>query len=360
LDKVLALVTERLDNYDAYGATLVVEPFLDDLTNWYVRRSRRRFWKSERDADKAAAYATLYGVLVTLSRMLAPFVPFVCETLYQNLVRSADPDALASVHHTEWPALSKSEVDGSLLAGMALVRQLVTLGHAGRASSNLKVRQPLAKALVHVEGGSDALRDELIELIRDELNVKQIEFVDRADSLLTYRVLPDSKVLGPRFGRQFPTVRAALAALDPAPTVARLRTGLSVDIDVDGTVVELAPGELLVRERPREGLAVSSERGVTVAVDTVLTPDLVSEGLARDVIRRIQSLRKDAGFDLDDRIVTTYVTDAELASAVDQWRQLIEAETLSVELCVGEPQEGATVGDDRVGDHELRLGVRRA
>jgi len=360
LGQLLAQVTDRLENYDAYGATLIVEPFLDDLTNWYVRRSRRRFWRSEQDANKAAAYATLYEVLTTLSRMLAPFVPFVCEMMYQNLVGSVAPDALASVHHSAWPQASDREVDTALLSGMGLVRQMVTLGHAGRASSNLKVRQPLSRALVHLDPPSNLLSDELVELVRDELNVKEVAFVESADSLLTFRVLPDNKVLGPRFGRQFPKVRAALSALDPVATVQRVRAGLSLEIDIGEESATLAPDEVLIREEPREGLAVSSERGVTVAVETVLTPNLVSEGLARDVIRRIQSLRKEASFELDDRIVTTYVTDGELAGAVEQWSALIAAETLSVELRACEPQDGAAVGEDPVGEHALRLGVRRA
>ena len=360
LNQVLLQVTERLENSDAYGATLVVEPFLDDLTNWYVRRSRRRFWKGEHDADKDAAYATLYRVLTTLGRMLAPFVPFVCETMYQNLVRSVDPDALESVHHTRWPVANEDLIDSELLAGMGLARQVVTLGHAARASRNLKVRQPVAKALVHLDSGADALSDELIGLVQDELNVKEVAFVEAADSLVTYRLLPDNKVLGPRFARRFPAVRAALSALDPARAVGRLRAGLALRVTVGGEEIELTQDELVVREEPREGLAVVSERGVTVAIDTVLTPRLVSEGLARDVIRRVQNLRREAGLEFDDRIVTTYSTDSELAAAVEEWRELVAAETLSAELREGEPEEGATVGEDRVGGHGLRLGVRRA
>ncbi len=359
LNQVLVQVTERLENYDAYGATLAVEPLLQDLTNWYVRRSRRRFWKSEQDADKDAAYATLYGVLTTLSRMLAPFVPFVSEVIYQNLVRSLDADTPESVHHTDWPAVDQSLIDDDLLAGMGLAREIVTLGHAARAGRNLKVRQPLAEALLHLEGSPVGLSDELIALVRDELNVKEISFVESADSLVTYRLLPDNRLLGPRFGRRFPAVRAALAALDAVPSVRRLRAGLPLTVSVGGEDVQLAPEEVLIREEPRQGLAVVSERGVTVAVDVAITPELASEGLARDVIRRIQNLRKVAGFELDDRILTTYEADAELSAAIDEWRERIAGETLSVELRAGEPGEDAAVGEERIGEHALRLGVRR-
>ncbi len=360
LNEVVAQVTESLDNYDAYGATLVVEPFLDDLTNWYVRRSRRRFWKSEQDADKNAAYATLYHVLTTLCQLLAPLVPFVAEVMYQNLVRSVAPHAPESVHHTGWPVADEAAVDAGLLAQMALARQVVTLGHSTRNSRNIKLRQPLARALIHLEHGVTELDGELVALVQDELNVKRVEFVGAAGDLVTYRLLPDNRVLGPRFGKRFPAVRAALSALDPAAAVRRLRAGLPLRLGVEGEEVEVAPEEVLVREEPREGLAVASERGVTVAVDVVLSPDLVAEGLVREVVRRVQNLRREAGFNLDDRIVTTYQADGELAEAIEAWRDFIAAETLSVELRAGPLDEGVTVGEDLVDDHSLKLGVRKA
>jgi isoleucyl-tRNA synthetase len=367
LNEVVAQVTDCLENYDAYGATLTVEPFLDDLTNWYVRRSRRRFWKSEQDADKNAAYATLYQVLTTLCRLLAPLVPFATEAMYQNLVRPVDPDAPESVHHTDWPQADPAAVDEDLLAQMALARQVVALGHSARNGRNIKLRQPLACALVYLEPGTSELDGDLVALVQDELNVKQVTFVDDVSALVTYRLLPDSKALGPRFGERFPAVRAALATQDPLVTVRRLWAGLPLRLElapseaegVGGEEVELAPEEVLVREEAREGLAVASERGVTVAVDTVLTPELVAEGLAREVVRRVQNLRKEVGFDLDDRIVTTYEADGELAEAIEAWRDFIAAETLSVELRAGLPDEGASVGEDRVGGRSLRLGIRK-
>jgi isoleucyl-tRNA synthetase len=367
LNEVVAQATDCLENYDAYGATLAVEPFLGDLTNWYVRRSRRRFWKSEQDADKNAAYATLYQVLTTLCRLLAPLVPFVTEVMYQNLVRSVDPDAPESVHHTDWPQPDLTAVDEDLLARMALARQVVALGHSARNGRNIKLRQPLASALVYLEPGAGELDGELVALVQDELNVKRVTFVDDVSDLVTYRLLPDNKVLGPRFGERFPAVRAALATQDPLTTVRRLQAGLPLRLElapgeaggVGGEEVELAPEEVLVREEAREGLAVASERGLAVAVDTVLTPGLVAEGLAREVVRRVQNLRKEVGFDLDDRIVTTYQADGELAEAIEAWRDFIAAETLSVELRAGPPDEGVLVGEDHVGGRLLRLGVRK-
>jgi len=260
LDQVVARATDCLDNYDAYGATMAVESFLDDLTNWYVRRSRRRFWKSEQDADKNAAYATLYHVLTTLCRLLAPFTPFVTEVMYQNLVRSVDEAAPESVHHTEWPVADEAAVDEDLLARMALARQVVALGRSARNSRGIKLRQPLARALVHLEPGVGELDDELVALVRDELNVKRVEFVEDVADLVSYRLLPDNKVLGPRFGRRFPAVRAALAALDPVAAVRRLRTGLPLRLEVEGEEVELAPEEVLVREERQSRRGGTSSR----------------------------------------------------------------------------------------------------
>jgi len=357
LNEVVAHVTDSLENYDAFGATMAVEPLLDDLTNWYVRRSRRRFWKSEQDADKNAAYDTLYCVLTTLCRLLAPFVPFVTEVMYQNLVRSVDADALESVHHTSWPQADLTAVDEGLLAQMALARQVVTLGHSARNSQNVKLRQPLGCAMIHMEGDVGEIDEESLALIKDELNVKQVAFVDEASDLVTYRLLPDNRALGPRFGKRFPAVRTALAGQDPLGVVKRLRAGLSLRLEVDGEEVELAPEEVVVHEEPREGLAVASERGVTVAVDVVVTSDLAAEGLAREVVRRIQNLRKEAGLNLDDRIVTTYQAEGELAEAIELWHDFIAAETLSIELRAGLPDEVGFPGEERVSGHSLKLSV---
>ncbi len=359
LSQVVARVTDRLENYDAYAATLAIEPFLEDLTNWYVRRSRRRFWKSEQDADKEAAYSTLYHVLTTLCRLLAPIVPFVTEVMYQNLVRSVDADALESVHHTAWPVADVTVLDQELLDRMALARQVVALGHSARNSQNIKLRQPLADARIHLDPGSEELDDELVALVQDELNVKQVSFAEEVGALLAYRLLPDNKLLGPRFGRQFPAVRAALAALDASAAVRRLRAGLPLQLEVEGEEVELSPEEVLVQEEAGEGLAVASERGVTVAVDVVVTPELAAEGMAREVVRRVQNLRKEADFNLDDRIVTTYQAEGELGEAMEAWRDFIMAETLSVELKAGPPDEGSTVGEERIDEHSIRLGIRR-
>ncbi|MFO7743184.1 MAG: class I tRNA ligase family protein [Anaerolineae bacterium] len=363
LNQVTSRARERLENYDAYATTIAVEEFLEDLSNWYVRRSRRRFWKSEQDADKRAAYATLYRVLTTLIRLLAPILPFVTEAMYQNLVRSVDEGALESVHHARWPEPDLEKIDEDLLAQMALAREVVTQGHSARNSQGLKLRQPLSRALVYLETGAAELRDELIDLVQDELNVKEVVFVDELSDLITYRLLPDSQKLGPRFRDRFPAVKAALESVeDPVKVVRRLHADLPVEVEVEGEQIELAADEIVIREGPREGLAVASDHGVSVALDVELTSELVAEGLARDVVRRVQSLRKEADFDLDDRIITTYQTEEGLTDAIEAWRDYIAAETLSVELREGAPEdtEVDAVGEDRVEGYWLKLGVRKA
>jgi len=362
LDQLITRATDRLENYDAYATTMAVEGFLDDLSNWYVRRSRRRFWKSEHDAEKEAAYATLYRVLTTLTRLLAPILPFVTEALYQNLVRSVDDQALESVHHTRWPEPLLDRVDEALLDEMSLVREVVTQGHSARNSLGIKLRQPLARAFVHLETG-ETLQEDLVDLVRDELNAKEIVFTDELSDLVSYRLLPDSQKLGPRFRDQFPALKQRLDSIeDPVQAQRRLEANLPLTLEVAGERFELAPDEVFVRQESREGLAVASEHGVTVAMDVDVTDELAAEGLARDVVRRIQSLRKEADFDLDDRIITVYKADESLGDAIRAWRDYIAAETMSVELREGLPEsDGANViSQDEIEGHGLRLGVRRA
>jgi isoleucyl-tRNA synthetase len=364
INQVVPGVVEALENSDPLSATVTVEAFLDDLTNWYVRRSRRRFWKSEHDADKSSAYATLYHVLVKLAKTLAPFTPFVTESIYQNLVRGASngkpiyPQAYESVHHTAWPQADPSVVDEDLLEQMALARQVASLGLSARNAAGLKVRQPLAKVLVYA-GEKTALTQEMTDIVTDELNVKAFEFVTEARQLVTYQVLPDNKVLGPRFGAQFPKVRAALSAVDPEKVAGAVQAGLRVALEVDDQSVELAPEEILVQTLPAEGLAVASDKFVTVALDSSLTPELRDEGLAREVVRRVQAMRKDAGFDIADRITTFYVADESFTRVFQTWGDYIKAETLSTKLLPGEPPTDAYTESHKVEGQVLRLGVRQ-
>jgi len=358
LNQVTGRVTQSMENSDPLSATIALESLLDDLTNWYVRRSRRRFWKSEHDADKHTAYTTLYHVLVKLARLLAPFIPFVTEAMYQNLVRGVRPQAYESIHHTNWPQVDEAVIDEELLAQMALARQVASLGLSARNSAGLKVRQPLAKVLVHTNGPR-TLRPELVDIVTDELNVKELEFVEEAEQLVNYKVLPNNKLLGPRFGAQFPKVRAALAAQDPHKVAESVAAEFPIILDVDGQNVELTPEEVLVQTEPAAGMAVAADKLVTVAIDVNLTPELRAEGLAREVVRRVQAMRKNADFDIADRITTYYQAPADLAAVFQTWGAYIQAETLSTELVPGDPPASAHTEAHKVEGMELTLGVKR-
>ncbi|MCB9136313.1 MAG: isoleucine--tRNA ligase [Anaerolineales bacterium] len=359
LNHITARAGEALKEYDAFAATLAIEPFIEDLTNWYVRRSRRRFWKSEADADKNAAYATLYHVLVKLARVLAPFTPFVTEVMYQNLVTSVYPNALESVHHTLWPEVDGAAFDDTLETQMDLARRVASLGLSARSASNLKVRQPLAKVLVHVSEGRAELTADLVEIVEDELNVKSLEFVSEAGKLVNYRVLPNNKLLGKKFGAQFPALRAALGELNPAKVAAAVAAGDAVSLTLNGESVELASEEILVETQPAEGYAVAFDKVVTVGIDSTLTPELKAEGLAREVVRRIQDMRKKAGFNIEDRITTWYVASGELVSVLEAWGDYVKAETLTTVFITGEPGEDAYIEEQKVEGEALKIGVKR-
>ena len=352
-------MTDCFTNSDAYTATLAFEALMDDLSNWFVRRSRRRFWKSEHDSDKDTAYATLWHVLVKMSRALAPIIPFVTEVMYQNLVCGVFDNAYESIHHTDWPQADEAAIDEDLVYQMGLARRVASLGLSARGNAGLKVRQPLAKVLAHVSEGSADLSDELVAIVTDELNIKALEFVTDTGALISYKVLPNNKLLGPRFGKDFPKVRAALAALDPADVAAKVAAEAPITLEVNGETVSLTAEEILVSTEGAEGLAVAADKVVTVAIDTILTPELKAEGLAREIVRRIQAQRKNADFNIEDRITTWYAAEAELAEVFTAWGEYIQAETLTTELVAGEPPVDAFVEKHKVEGAELTISIRQ-
>ncbi len=360
LNETTVDVRAALDAWDAERATATLELLLDDLSNWYVRRSRRRFWKSEADADKAAAYATLYHVMVTFIKLLAPFLPFTTEAMYQNLVRAVEPDAPLSVHHHFYPQVDPAALDHRLLDKMRLVIDAAALGRSARSSADVKLRQPLARARVFV--GSEQERadlQELAEVLAEEINVKAIEIVSEVGELVSYKLLPNNRTLGPKLGALFPAVRAALEQLDPAAAATRLQAGLRLALAVDGRTVELGDDDVLVQTESRGGLAVAGAKGITVAVDPHLTPELVQEGYARDLVRAINSLRKDAGLDISDRIALHYVAEGDVAATFHNFGDFIGAETLATQLTSGLPDDGDIRQQLVIGDTPVTLVARK-
>jgi isoleucyl-tRNA synthetase len=363
LNQVVARVTENFESSDAYSATITFESFMDDLSNWYIRRSRRRFWKAEQDRDKNTAYATLWYTLVKMVRALAPVLPFITEVMYQNLVRNAFDDAYESIHHTDWPQPDQSVIDEKLVYQMELARRVASLGLSARSNAGLKVRQPLSKVLVYVSEGQAELSDELVAIVSDELNVKGFEFVKDAGELVNYLILPVSKLLGPKFGADFPKVSAALSELDPTDVASKVGSDepvtFTVQLGSGESTISLTAEEVLVNTEPAEGLAVAADRLLTVGVDAVLTPELKVEGLAREIVRRVQAQRKSADFNVEDRIKTWYIASDGLEEVFKTWSNYIQAETLTTALVAGDPPEDAYVETHTIDGMVITIGVKQ-
>ena len=358
LNALVARVTASLDAYNPTDAARAIEGFVDDLSNWYVRRSRRRFWRgvSESDADKRSAYYTLYTSLVTLARLLAPFTPFLAETLWQNLARSLDDDAPESVHLADWPEVDAGAIDEALNDETQLLKRVSSLGRAARAKASLKVRQPLAALLVKprsAEEGEVLRRNDA--LVLDELNAKALIVIEDEGDVVAFEVKPNLPALGPRLGGELAAVRSALGALDPAEVAAAVRAGNAVTVAGH----DLAAEDFLLEMREREGFAAASEAGYTVAVDTTITPELADEGIARELVRRIQDLRREADFALSDRITTWYEGDDAITRVLATHGDYVRAETLTNDLVAGEPPDDAQRAEFEVEGSGVVIGVRR-
>jgi isoleucyl-tRNA synthetase len=354
-------ITEAYENYDVLSATRPVETFVDHLSNWYLRRSRRRFWKSGSDEDKRAAYATLYEALVTLCKLLAPAMPFLAEEIYQNLARRVDTEAHVSVHLANWPEFDPAVIDEKLNREMATVMRLASLGHAARNKANRKVRQPLSEAAFSV-GNKEELNalQNYAELLEDELNVKHVRALSNATEAVSYTLNPYPKQLGQKYGSQFPAIRQTLLGMDPVVVGKTLLHGESVQIEVDGSSLDILPDEVEVRVTAREGMAVAAEGAYLAALVTDLTPELIQEGLAREFVRRIQDLRKSADYDIADRIEVYYRASDLLNRAIESNREFIMGEVLAKGLSSEEsPVGSAKMEDDFDGEH-VTVGIKRS
>jgi len=335
-------VTNAMDSYDVPGATRPIEEFINTLSKWYLRRSRRRFWKSDSDGDKHAAYSTLYEALTTIAQLLAPTMPFLAEELYQNLILSVDPDAQMSVHMTDWPEHDPAVVDQQLNQDMALVMRLVSLGHAARNKAELKVRQPLSEVAFSVGSAQEArVIEAYSDVFAEELNVKKVSVLGAAGEAVEYRLNPLPRQLGTKYQNKFPAVRKALLALDPAKAAEALLNELPVAVVVEGEMLEILPDEVEVRVDAKTGLTVAQEGAYLAALSTELTDELISEGLAREFIRRVQDFRKQADLDIADRIKLYFQASEKLAAAIQANKDYIMGETLSVEMVAEPAPKGA-------------------
>ena len=361
LNALIADVSDALDGYQPDVASRGVERFVGYLSNWYVRRSRRRFWKSGvlrrmdggADEDKLSAYATLYECLVTLTKLMAPFVPFVAEEMYQNLTADGGRE---SVHLESYPVADESVIDRALSDATRLAMRVSSLGRAARSKAGIKVRQPLAEAVVSVPTEDERAHLAKIEdQLRDELNVKSIKDAMEVGGLIQFEVRPNLPVLGPKYGRKLADIAGQLAKLDATDIAHSVERGQNVELEG----FTLRPDEVLVQQNPVEGYSAASEAGYAVAVSTDVSKELKLEGLAREMVHRIQNMRRSAGFDIADHIVTFYQGASELDEVVAAQRGYIEQETLSREVVKAAAAEGAHVETHVVDGLEVVIGVKR-
>jgi isoleucyl-tRNA synthetase len=331
LERTKTCVTEAMDRYDVQAAGTAIEMFVDQLSTWYVRRSRRRFWKATEGADKQAAYRTLYQCLEAVTYLMAPIVPFLAEEVFQNLVRRTQADAPVSVHMAPWPAARPEYLDAQLLEDMAVVQRVVGLGRAARSKSNLKIRQPLARLLVRVPDAAASRAIEAhAEQLREELNVKAVEVVAADAQLMSYRIKVNLPAVGKRYGRLIPAIRAALAAADARSIALSCARGEPILLQTAAAPVELHAADLLVETTSATGFVCEESEGYLVGLDTTLNEALLREGLAREMVRSVQEARKQAGLDVADRIVLMIEGDARVSQAIQASREYLMNETLAV------------------------------
>jgi isoleucyl-tRNA synthetase len=359
LHAVVRDVTANLEGFDTAAAGRRIAGFTDDLSNWYVRRSRRRFWEGPRSPESASAFATLYECLETVTRLMAPVTPFLTDYVWSVLRSAGSPE---SVHLANWPVADEALIDENLSADMALTRRLVELGRSARASATVKTRQPLARALIGAPGFA-TLPAELRQQIAEELNVRRLEPLSAVGTdLVDYTVKPNFKALGRRYGRGTPAVAKAISSADPAALAEELRTAGRAVVMVDDEPVPLSPDDVIVTQTPKAGWTVATDEGESVALEVALTPELRREGLAREAIRLIQDARKSDGLNVTDRIRLWWETiDPELSAALTEHGPLIAGEVLATRFEPGRPPADATGTPDGSPVHEhadAGLGLR--
>lgn len=354
LNTLVGHVEAYLDDLKMTEAGREMQDFMDDLSNWYVRRCRERYWGKDMTPDKEAAYMTLYTVLNTMALISAPFTPFMSETMYQNMVRTVDKSAPESIHLCDWPKKDESFVDPELEANMAAVLDIVVLGRSARNAANIKNRQPVAA--MYVQG--KALPDMYVSIIADELNVKEVRFVDDASSFISYRVKPQLKTLGPRYGRLLPRINQYLSGegIGNAVVAAHSR-GESYAFVIDGAEVSLAAEDVLVSTEENAGFVTVTEHDLSVVLDTNLTPELIEEGFVREIVSKVQTMRKEAGFEVTDHIVLSHHGNSLIEGIFARHGAEIAADTLADSIKLG---SAGYVKDWEINGESVTLGVEKS
>ena len=356
LNTLIAEVDDDLSNYRITESAGKLAAFVDELSNWYVRRGRERFWGKGMGGEKEAAFATLYHVLVTLAKLCAPFIPFLSEEIYQNLVVNNVPGAPESVHLCDFPVSDAAAVDKDIEEQMEALVEAIQLGRACRNTANLKVRQPVQK--LYVKGAK--FEKAYQELCEDELNVKEVIFTEDARAFTTYQLKPQMRTLGPKYGKLLGKIGQQLAQMDGNDVVDAFEKGQEVSFMIDDTEVKLNRDDVLTTPMNKPGFIAAEDHGVTVVLDTNLSDDLIREGYAREVISKVQTMRKDAGFEVTDRIRLYYEGDDELAAALEAFSDMIGRTTLANAIARGAAPEGYVSQQWDINGKKAELGIAKA
>ena len=354
LNTVVGQVDDNLANYRIPETARALQEFVDDMSNWYVRRSRERFWAKGMEQDKINAYMTLYTALVTICKAAAPMVPFITEDIYRNLVCSIDKSAPESIHLCDFPEVRQEWIDKELEKNMDEVLRIVVMGRACRNAANIKNRQPIADMFVKAPYELDGYYQ---EIIRDELNVKAVSFTDDVRAFTTYSFKPQLKTVGPKYGKSLNGIRAYLSEADGNAAMDELKEKGSLTFDVNGVSVVLSEGDLLIDMAQTEGYVSDGDNEITVVLDTRLTPELIEEGFIREIISKIQTMRKEAGFEVMDKITVYCQGNDKIAELLTSHRETILSEVLAFEVRIGETK--GYVKDWSINGEEVTLGVER-
>ncbi|MCL2593459.1 MAG: class I tRNA ligase family protein, partial [Defluviitaleaceae bacterium] len=336
LNTLTQFVDSSLENYKITEPARALSKFTDELSNWYVRRCRERFWASGMEQDKINAYMTFYTVLETLTKLSAPFIPFMAEEIYQNLVKSVDKNAPESVHLCDFPKFDTSFVDVELEENMDLVLDIVVLGRSARNTANIKNRQPIGTMYVKAE---KQLSSDYKDIILDELNIKNIEFTDRIDGFTSYSFKPQLKTLGAKYGKLVPKISEYLKAVNGNDFMTELKSS-SAKFEIDGTEIELSIDDVLFETAQIEGFVSESDKGITVVIDTNLSEELIEEGFVREIISKLQTMRKEAGFEVLDRILVNYTGSSKISEIFNNNQEEIKSAVLCDEITEKTNQDG--------------------
>ncbi len=351
LNTLIDFVDKGLDKYNITDTSRAIEKFTDNLSNWYVRRCRERFWGSDMSEDKIAAYTTLYTALTTLAKLAAPFVPFITEQIYGNLVLPFYKNVPVSVHLTSFPVCDKAFIDTQLGENMDRVINIVSLGRTARNACAIKNRQPLSELFIRADK-FDSLPEEYLDILKEELNVKKVAFISDSSGFASYEIKPQLRTLGPKYGPLIGKIREHLAQCDSSTLVNAVRKGETVTVSIDNTLVAFKEEDLLISDKNKEGYQTVSEKGITVILNTELSQELIQEGLMRELVSKIQTMRKESGFNVTDHIVVTYSCGEKLAEVIEKYKSEIMQDTLADSITAG---SGSSLKD--INGEEISLSL---